>query len=358
MTAIAAVEAQGVTKVFGVGPDAVRALDNVSVTIRENEFFTLLGPSGCGKTTLLRLIAGFELPTSGDILLHGESVADRPPYHRPVNTVFQSYALFPHMTVSENISFGLEMRGTSRADARKTVDEMLSLVQMAGLGGRRPSQLSGGQQQRVALARALANHPRVLLLDEPLSALDLKLRQGMRSELKALQKRTGITFIFVTHDQEEALTMSDRIAVMNRGQIQQLGSALDVYERPVNRFVADFIGDTNFVTVEIMGADNGWMRCRSKSGLEFMASPAANKKDGAATLAIRPEKIQLRAGGHHGEIIQSVYTGTDTNYQVRIGDGAGLNVRVQNAVDGRSPFAVGDRVGIDVPAGAARMLQD
>jgi len=358
LTSLAAVEAQGVTKVFGVGPDAVRALDTVSVTIRENEFFTLLGPSGCGKTTLLRLIAGFELPTAGDILLHGQSVADQPPYRRAVNTVFQSYALFPHMTVAENISFGLEMRGVSRADAKKTVDEMLVLVQMSGLGGRRPSQLSGGQQQRVALARALANHPKVLLLDEPLSALDLKLRQGMRSELKALQKRTGITFIFVTHDQEEALTMSDRIAVMNRGQIQQLGSALDVYEKPVNRFVADFIGDTNFVIVEIIGAENGWMRCRGAAGLEFMASPAGNKKSGSATLAIRPEKILLRAGGNHGEIVQSVYTGTDTNYQVRIGDGSGLNVRVQNAVDGGSPFTVGDKVGIDVPSGAARMLQD
>jgi spermidine/putrescine transport system ATP-binding protein len=198
----------------------------------------------------------------------------------------------------------------------------------------------------------------VLLLDEPLSALDLKLRQGMRSELKALQKRTGITFIFVTHDQEEALTMSDRIAVMNRGQIQQLGSALDIYEQPVNRFVADFIGDTNFITVEVVGAENGWMRCRSAAGLEFMASPAGNKKDGRATLSIRPEKILLRAGGNHGEIVQSVYTGTDTNYHLRLGDGAGLSVRVQNAVDGRSPFTIGDKVGIEVPSGAARMLQD
>jgi len=275
-----------------------------------------------------------------------------------VGIVFQNYALFRHMTVAENISFGLEMRGTARGDAKKTVEEMLSLVQMSGLGGRRPSQLSGGQQQRVALARALANHPKVLLLDEPLSALDLKLRQGMRSELKALQKRTGITFIFVTHDQEEALTMSDRIAVMSKGQIQQLGTALDVYERPVNRFVADFIGDTNFVIVDIVGAENGWMRCRGAAGLEFMASPAGNKKSGSATLAIRPEKIRLKAGGAHGEIVQSVYTGTDTNYQVRIGDGSGLSVRVQNAVDGGSPFTVGDKVGIDVPSGAARMLLD
>jgi spermidine/putrescine transport system ATP-binding protein len=302
LTITAAVEAQGVTKVFGVGPDAVRALDNVSVTIRENEFFTLLGPSGCGKTTLLRLIAGFELPTSGDILLEGQSVADQPPYHRPVNTVFQSYALFPHMTVSENISFGLEMRGASRTDAKRTVDEMLALVQMSGLGGRRPAQLSGGQQQRVALARALANHPKVLLLDEPLSALDLKLRQGMRTELKALQKRTGITFIFVTHDQEEALTMSDRIAVMSKGQIQQLGSALDVYERPVNRFVADFIGDTNFLTVEIVApttagcaaaarvAWSSWQRQRQTSG-----TAAPRWRSGRRRYCCGPAAIRARS---------------------------------------------------------------
>jgi spermidine/putrescine transport system ATP-binding protein len=257
-----AVEARNVSKVFGTGADAVRALDGVSVTIRENEFFTLLGPSGCGKTTLLRLIAGFELPTAGEILLEGQHVEQLPPYQRPVNTVFQSYALFPHMTVAQNIAFGLEMRNVARADIDSTVTEMLGLVKMAGLGGRRPSQLSGGQQQRVALARALANHPKVLLLDEPLSALDLKLRQGMRTELKNLQKTTGITFIFVTHDQEEALTMSDRIAVMSQGRIQQLGAPLDIYEQPVNRFVADFIGDTNFVTATIDGRAGDYVRCR------------------------------------------------------------------------------------------------
>src|SRR5215831_21040001 len=209
LTGLPAVEAKNVTKTFGAGPDAVVALDDVSVTIRQNEFFTLLGPSGCGKTTLLRLIAGFEMPTAGEILLGGEPVEHLPPYQRPVNTVFQNYALFPHMTVAQNIAFGLEMRRVEKRDIDATVQEMLGLVKMSGLGGRRPTQLSGGQQQRVALARALANHPKVLLLDEPLSALDLKLRQGMRQELKALQKRTGITFIFVTHDQEEALTMSD-----------------------------------------------------------------------------------------------------------------------------------------------------
>src|SRR5215470_12352468 len=354
-----AVEARNVSKVFGTGADAVRALDGVSVSIRENEFFTLLGPSGCGKTTLLRLIAGFELPTAGEILLEGEHVEHLPPYQRAVNTVFQSYALFPHMTVAQNIAFGLEMRNVPRGEIDATVTEMLGLVKMAGLGGRRPSQLSGGQQQRVALARALANHPKVLLLDEPLSALDLKLRQEMRSELKNLQRRTGITFIFVTHDQEEALTMSDRIAVMSRGRIQQLGSPLDIYERPVNRFVADFIGDTNFVEAEVARSEGEFVHCRVDGGLDFLAHPTGNPAPGAkVTLAIRPEKIQLRAGGATGTIAQTVYVGTDTNYEVRLADSLRLNVRVQNAMDGRAQFAVGDKVGVDVPVGAARMLLD
>ncbi len=275
MADIAAVEARGVTKIFGGGQEAVRALDDVSVAIRQNEFFTLLGPSGCGKTTLLRLIAGFEQPTSGEILLNGSPVEHLPPYQRAVNTVFQSYALFPHMTVAQNIAFGLEMRGTAKEKVGSVVDEMLALVKLTGLGGRRPSQLSGGQQQRVALARALANHPEVLLLDEPLSALDLKLRQEMRSELKNLQRRTGITFIFVTHDQEEALTMSDRIAVMSKGQIQQLGAPLDIYERPVNRFVADFIGDTNFVEAAVAGREGDYLALPQPGGLDLLASPRA-----------------------------------------------------------------------------------
>ena len=231
-----AIEAKGVTKLFqGAGQDAVKALDNVSVAIRENEFFTLLGPSGCGKTTLLRLIAGFDFPTEGEILLHGHNIAPLPPYKRPVNTVFQSYALFPHMTVGQNIAFGLEMLGRPRDDIEARVSEMLKLVQMQELRNRKTSQISGGQQQRVALARALAPQPKVLLLDEPLSALDYKLRKDMQIELKRLQHETGITFIFVTHDQEEALTMSDRIAVMSRGKILQVGSPRDIYDHPSER---------------------------------------------------------------------------------------------------------------------------
>ena len=219
-----AIEARGIVKAFGQGPAALRALDNVSVAIRENEFFTLLGPSGCGKTTLLRLIAGFEYPTEGAILLYGEDIAGLPPFKRPVNTVFQSYALFPHLTVAENVAFGLQMLGRPKDEIAGRVAAMLKLVHMEELGGRRTDQISGGQAQRVALARALAPSPKVLLLDEPLSALDYKLRKEMQIELKRMQHETGITFVFVTHDQEEALTMSDRIAVMSKGKILQVGS--------------------------------------------------------------------------------------------------------------------------------------
>ena len=261
-----AIQAKGVTKLFqGTGQDTVKALDNVSVSIRENEFFTLLGPSGCGKTTLLRLIAGFDFPTEGEILLHGENIAPLPPYKRPVNTVFQSYALFPHMTVGQNIGFGLEMLGRPKAEIEARVSEMLKLVQMQELRNRRIGQISGGQQQRVALARALAPAPKVLLLDEPLSALDYKLRKDMQIELKRLQHETGITFIFVTHDQEEALTMSDRIAVMSKGKILQIGSPRDIYDRPSERFVANFIGETNFLeghVAAVEGSDGRGEACK------------------------------------------------------------------------------------------------
>ncbi|WP_330390802.1 ABC transporter ATP-binding protein [Rhodobacter xanthinilyticus] len=222
-------------------------LHGVSLEIRAQEFFTLLGPSGCGKTTLLRAITGFEDVTEGAILLHGEDIAPLPPYKRPINTVFQQYALFPHMTVLENVVFGTRRLGWTVEDARDRARQVLDLVQLSEFAERRPAQLSGGQQQRVALARALAPRPKVLLLDEPLSALDLKLRQAVRPELKALQRETGIAFIFVTHDQEEALTMSDRIAVMSAGRVQQVGTPREIYEAPVNRFVADFIGETNLI---------------------------------------------------------------------------------------------------------------
>jgi spermidine/putrescine transport system ATP-binding protein len=358
-----AVEARNVSKVFGAGSEAVRALDGVSVTIRENEFFTLLGPSGCGKTTLLRLIAGFELPTAGEILLQGQPVEHLPPYQRPVNTVFQSYALFPHMTVAQNIAFGLEMRRRPQAEIDATVGEMLALVKMSGLDSRRPAQLSGGQQQRVALARALANHPRVLLLDEPLSALDLKLRQGMRNELKALQRRTGITFVFVTHDQEEALTMSDRIAVMNNGRILQIGSPREIYDHPSERFVASFIGDTNFVDADLVAAHNGIATVKLVSGATLSASlPAGAAASGRVTVAIRPEHARLMAAPANpvlsGRVENVVYLGTDTQYVLRLTDGGDFIVRMQNSRGRGEDYRSGQAIGIVVDDGTAQVLRD
>jgi spermidine/putrescine transport system ATP-binding protein len=244
---------QTVSKTFPSPTGPVRAVDNVSLTIQPNEFFTLLGPSGCGKTTLLRMIAGLDIPTSGSILLDGQDIAPLPAYQRPVNTVFQSYALFPHMTVSDNIAFGMKMQGKPKTEIGKAVKEALALVRLEDKGERKPAQLSGGQQQRVALARALVNHPKILLLDESLSALDYKLRKEMQIELKRLQRETGITFIFVTHDQDEALSMSDRIAVMEKGNVAQIGTPQEIYDKPATRFVADFIGICNFVKASSLG---------------------------------------------------------------------------------------------------------
>jgi spermidine/putrescine transport system ATP-binding protein len=338
-----AIDVVDVTKVFDGGQDgAVKALDGVSVEIRDNEFFTLLGPSGCGKTTLLRMIAGFEEPSSGHILLYGKPIDGLPPHKRPVNTVFQSYALFPHMTVRENIRFGLEMKGTERGRAEARVAEMIALVKLTGMENRKPSQLSGGQQQRVALARALASEPQVLLLDEPLSALDLKLRKEMQIELKRLQTETGITFIFVTHDQEEALTMSDRIAVMSQGEILQVGGPREIYERPTRRFVANFIGETNFFD----GAVAAGLGCA----------------DGA-TLTVRPERIQLSAqpgqGRLGGTVETVVYVGTDTTYHVRMAEGGSLvTARLQNRPGTEQGFQPGDHVLVSIPAGAGHALVD
>jgi spermidine/putrescine transport system ATP-binding protein len=337
----------------------VKALDDVSVTIMENEFFTLLGPSGCGKTTLLRLIAGFEFPTTGEILLHDQDIAHLPPDKRPVNTVFQHYALFPHMTVAENVGFGLRMQGRPKDEIDKAVARALALVKMADYGARRPSQLSGGQQQRVAFARAIAPRPQVLLLDEPLSALDLKLRQAMRSELKTLQRETGITFIFVTHDQEEALTMSDRIAVMSAGKIQQIGAPLDIYESPVNHFVADFIGDSNFIegTIDTIRGDAAVVK--TPDGIAIAARMNGPHKAGdRIAVALRPEKILLGAGKLKGEVREAVYLGTSTSYVVALGKTVMLSVREANDLSGKARFAVGETVKLDIPAGAARMLAD
>ena len=357
------IEVRGVTKIFGGGAEAVRALDEVSIHVRENEFFTLLGPSGCGKTTLLRLIAGFEQPSEGEILLDGAPVTHLPPHRRPVNTVFQSYALFPHMTVADNVAFGLEMQGYSRDETAARVEEMLALVKLGGLDRRRPAQLSGGQQQRVALARALANRPKVLLLDEPLSALDLKLRKEMQIELKRIQHETGITFVFVTHDQGEALTMSDRIAVMSAGRALQIGGPTDIYEHPTSHFVADFIGETNFLEGEILERNGAAARVRLASGATRMASaPADGATSGKVSLAVRPERVGLCAPGEgaalSGRVENVVYFGTDTIYHLRLEGDQRFIVRLQNREGARMAHGQGEAVGVAIADHALQVLRD
>ena len=282
------VEIQAVDKFYGDN----HVVKKMSMDIYEGEFLTMLGPSGCGKTTTLRMIAGFEEPTSGCIRVEGEAVQDKEPYERNVNTVFQSYALFPHMTIANNIAFGLKMKGVAKPEIRERVQEMLELVQLKGFDKRMPSQLSGGQRQRVAIARALINRPRVLLLDEPLGALDMKLRKQMQVELKRLQKRLGITFVYVTHDQEEALTMSDRIAVMNAGVLEQLGTPDEIYERPKSRFVADFIGESNLFEATVGNLGGGLM----KLYMEFGHAPGKLNGFGDGELvyvSVRPEKVNV-----------------------------------------------------------------
>ncbi len=355
MTRIA-VEARNVSKQFGQGDSAFKALDNVSVSIGQGEFFTLLGPSGCGKTTLLRMIAGFESPTSGQILLDGQDITELPPNRRPVNTVFQSYALFPHLTVAQNIAFGLEMLGRPRAEVSATTDRMLALVKLEKLAGRKISQLSGGQQQRIALARALAPQPKVLLLDEPLSALDLKLRKEMQIELKRLQHETGITFIFVTHDQEEALTMSDRIAVMSAGHVQQIGGAREIYTRPVNRFVASFIGETNFLPAT---ADRGRITLSVGPAVEASGAEGHN---GAVTVAVRPEQVRIVGADEKGALPAAirnlVYFGTDTHCHLELADGSEVIARLQSPASGDAGLETGARVGLRFAPGAAQVLGD
>ena len=336
------------------------ALAGVSLTIGHNQFFTLLGPSGCGKTTLLRCIAGFEDVTEGTILLDGRDIARLAPNLRPVNTVFQHYALFPHMTVAENVAFGLKMQGMAPDARRKRAGEMLDLVHLSAFADRLPAQLSGGQQQRVALARALAPAPRVLLLDEPLSALDLKLRQAMRVELKQLQEDSGITFIFVTHDQEEALTMSDRIAVMSDGQVQQIGSAREIYEAPVNRFVADFIGETNLLPVKVASLAGGMARVVLPGGHEITCHAALAGPGAAHHVSIRPERLTIAPAGTgdlNATVDRLIYLGTDLQVLARLADGTALHLRLQNSAR-LSPPEAGSPIGIVIEEGAARLLAD
>ena len=345
-----AISIESLSMEYGAAGSGHLALDTVSLEIRDNEFFTLLGPSGCGKTTLLRLIAGFEQPSAGVIRLYGEPMQDLPPFRRPVNTVFQSYALFPHMTVAQNIGFGLEMQGKPKTEIAATVEKMLALVKLPDVGNRRADQLSGGQQQRIALARALASRPRVLLLDESLSALDMKLRKDMQIELKRLQAETGITFIFVTHDQEEALTMSDRIAVMSKGRILQVGTPNEIYERPLNRTVADFIGETNFLEADPFA---GGARLADGQVLSLAGMP----ESGRITLAIRPERVSLTdAGNLAGEVEEVVYIGTDTLYLLKVAGQSGFRVRQQNRAGSGQPLPRGAQVRLDVPAAAIRVL--
>ncbi len=349
----------------GPSGETVTAVKDVSLQILDGEFFALLGPSGCGKTTSLRMIAGFELPTQGEVYLHGRSMGKTPPFQRPVNTVFQSYALFPHMTIGENVAFGLQMKKTPKPEIAQRVKEALAMVRLPGYEQRKPKQLSGGQQQRVALARALINRPEVLLLDEPLGALDLKLRKEMQIELKKLQREVGITFVFVTHDQEEALTMSDRIAVMNQGVALQVGDANDIYEQPNCRFVADFIGETNFLEGLVAEKDGKNVRVELDGGLSCWAVTSRPVDRGLkVTAAVRPEKMHIQ--GEHtaenkfaGRVTSVVYIGTDTQYGIKLDGGQEVRVRQQNASAETRLFArEGERVTVSFSADAARVLTE
>lgn len=330
----------------------VAAVRDVNLGIHSGEFFTLLGPSGCGKTTTLRLVGGFEVPTSGQVLIQGRSMQNIPPYHRPVNIVFQNYALFPHLNVGQNIAFGPAVRHMPRADQERRVKEMLKLVRLEGMESRKPSQLSGGQQQRVALARALINDPAVLLLDEPLGALDLKLRKQMQIELKSLQQQVGITFIYVTHDQEEALTMSDRIAVMDNGEVLQVGDPVTVYEKPATRFVADFIGESNFLQGTVASIAGDKVQVIVGGNRVYAEANGTPLSEGTrVTLTVRPERLmmahpqEVNGSSLAGVVSDTVYIGTDTRFIVDLASGERVIARLQNIEGkGRGEFQVGDQV--------------
>ena len=349
----------------GPGSETVTAVKDVSLRIQDGEFFALLGPSGCGKTTTLRMIAGFELPSEGEVYIHGRPMGKTPPFQRPVNTVFQSYALFPHMTIGENVAFGLQMKKVTKSEIATRVREALEMVRLPGYEPRKPRQLSGGQQQRVALARALVNRPEVLLLDEPLGALDLKLRKEMQLELKRLQREVGITFVFVTHDQEEALTMSDRIAVMSQGVALQVGDANEIYEHPNCRFVADFIGETNFLDGKIVEKDGARVKVNVTNGPTLWAvAPKPISPGAAVSVTVRPEKMHLRpeAGADNvlaGRVASIVYIGTDTHYDVVLPGGQHVRVREQNAkADSRFLAQEGDEVSVHFASEVARVLTE
>jgi spermidine/putrescine transport system ATP-binding protein len=344
--------------------EVVNALYPAELTIHEGEFFTLLGPSGCGKTTALRLMAGFIQPTHGEIKIQGHSMNNIPPYRRPVNMVFQDYALFPHLNVYDNVAFGLRIKRVANPEIRRRVQEALEIVQLSGYDIRRPAELSGGQKQRVALARALVNQPSVLLLDEPLGALDLKLRRAMQLELKMLQQRVGITFVYVTHDQEEALTMSDRIAVMSAGRILQVDSPEVIYDRPATRFVADFVGETNFLTARIDTIVPGQhVKVAIGSNLVDVRHRTNGIHPGdTVTVAIRPEKLSLlpmntRTENLKAKVSEITFLGTDTRYILDMPSGEKAAVRVQNTGLNRAPaFHVGDEVTVGYDLDDAQIL--
>jgi len=354
-----AVELREVVKKF-ITPEGneLAAVDNVTMQIKQGEFFSMLGSSGCGKTTSLRMIAGFEWPTEGEVFIDGEPQGHKPPFLRPVNTVFQNYALFQHMTVAENIAFGLEMEKVEKKEIERRVGEALDMVKLSGMGRRKPKQLSGGQQQRIALARALVKRPKVLLLDEPLGALDLKLRKEMQLELKSLQQEVGITFIYVTHDQEEALTMSDRIAVMSLGKVRQMGTAVEIYERPTSRFVADFIGESNFLDGKVKSIKGDQAVVKIEAWGEDLAGIVTSKvKVGDdVSVSIRPEKVRLtdkqgiKENSLEGTVVTSTYIGSDTHVYLDI---RGLKFKVweQNRIstlDPRAYYTNGQKVWVAI----------
>ncbi len=342
-----AVEMRDVVKTFRTPEGTMlNAVDHVDMQIKNGEFFSMLGSSGCGKTTSLRMMAGFEWPTEGEVYIEGKPMGHTPPFQRPVNTVFQSYALFQHMTIYQNIAFGLEMEKAPETEIKTRVGRMLEMVQLGGMERRYPRQLSGGQQQRVALARALVKLPNVLLLDEPLGALDLKLRKEMQLELKAIQQKVGITFVYVTHDQEEALTMSDRIAVMSKGKVMQVGTPVEIYERPSSRFVADFIGESNFLEGTVQSVDGEQasvlvpVLMTEVTGLNVGKLKLGEK----AVVSIRPEKIRIseqaafKTNSFKGAVKTTTYIGSDTHVYVDV-NGITLKVWEQNKISSLDPKA-------------------
>lgn len=359
------VELRDITKVF----DDVTAVEDLSVKVRPGEFFSLLGPSGCGKTTTLRLIGGFETPTKGQILIKNKNVTDKRPYQRNVNTVFQNYALFPHLTVAGNIAFGLERKKVSRKQILQRIESILELVRLEGMESRYPRQLSGGQQQRVALARALVLRPDVLLLDEPLGALDLKLRKDMQLELKSLQEKVGITFIYVTHDQEEALTMSDHIAVMEKGRLVQAGTPEDIYNLPRTRFVAEFIGVSNLFSGRVIEHRQGDLLVETGGGLKVALATLDNRTKGEAlNFSIRPEKISLmpetreddRVNRFQGEIVNKIFLGGSVSYRISLSAEEQITVEMKNEPRSDQPISLspGDRVTVSWHADDCIILLD